>query len=537
MSTPTSIPGRIIGERYALLGAVGAGGMGTVWRAHDKLLRRDVAVKEVLLPPGVPRAERQMLCERTLREARAAASLNNPAVVRIYDVVEEDDRPWIVMELVAARSLAEIINDTGPLQPHLVADVGMQVLGALEAAHAAGILHRDVKPGNILLSDDGRATLTDFGVARASGDSALTSTGLLLGSPAYIPPERARGRPAVPASDLWSLGATLYAAVEGRPPYDKGDPLHTLTAIVSDPPPPFTLAGPLRPVLTGLLDKEPEHRWDVRRARDGFRDAMGVSRVDIAGQLGAGPTRMLGPSSLPAGASPPTQRPTEQHAYPPPPPPAWPAEPAAGGRAQRRVAAASRRSRGTTVAIALIVVIALLAAAGGYYFSRDRAGTPKPGASASPSSAVVTTPAGYFRFTHPDGFTVAIPNGWKKEVLTPSGVIQFRDPDDNDGGGRFLRLQASPTSGTITEFLEARDKSTKAGLRGYELVGIRASKAGSRDGADWEFTHTLEADRHVLTRGFVLRGTAYSFYLSTREDQFSASTHIVDTSAASFALL
>jgi len=509
MSIPTSTPGRTIGGRYALLGAVGAGGMGTVWRGHDQLLRRDVAVKEVLLPPGVPRAEHQMLCERTLREARAAAALNNPAVVRIYDVVEEDDRPWIVMELVAARSLAEIINETGPLRPELVADVGMQVLGALEAAHAAGILHRDVKPGNILLSADGRATLTDFGVARTSGDSALTGTGLLLGSPAYIPPERARGGSAVPASDLWSLGATLYAAVEGHPPYGRGDPLPTLAAIVSDPPPPFTYAGPLRTVLTGLLEKDPEHRWDVRRARGGFRDALGIGRVEATSLLAVGAARP--PPAIPAGSA---------------------IGPGSGGVPSRRRHA--RTALALAVVLVLVLVLAGVAGAGGYYLTRQRSPATSP---AAPSPVAATTPAGYFRFDHPDGFSIAVPSGWEREVLTPSGVIQFRDPVDKEGGGRFLRLQAAETDlADVEAHWRGAHARTKEGLQGYQLVDIRKSRAGSRPSADWEFTHTLAAHRHVIDRGFIIGGMVYSVYLSTREEQFAASRHLIDTVASSFDL-
>jgi len=535
MTTPTSIPGRTIGGRYALLATVGAGGMGTVWRAHDQLLRRDVAVKEVLLPPGVPRAERQMLCERTLREARAAASLNNPSVVRIYDVVEEDDRPWIVMELVAARSLAEIITTSGPMPPHVVADIGLQVLGALKAAHSAGILHRDVKPGNILLSEDGRATLTDFGVARSSGDSALTSTGLLLGSPSYIPPERARGRPAVPASDLWALGATLYAAVEGHPPYDRGDPVGTLTAIVSDPPPPFTRAGPLRSTLTGLLEKEPEHRWDMRRARDGFRDALGISRADVNSRLEAGTTRSFGSLPPPIGSDPaPTSSPTSAPSWQAEPEPVqWQGRPTATpGRAAGR----QRRSGPVALAIGLIIVLAGLAAASGYYLTRAQNQTPGP--TASPTGAAVPAPpAGYFRFNHPRGFSIAIPNGWQKEV-SDSGIIQFRDPGDNAGGGRFLRLLAAKTSSADMEgYFEAREPATRAGIEGYRLVRIDPSRVGARDSGDWEFTHTREANRHVLERGFIIDGTAYSFYLSTREEQFASSTHVLDDSAGSFALI
>ncbi|PZS09914.1 MAG: hypothetical protein DLM55_05425 [Acidimicrobiales bacterium] len=265
--TPTSSPSQMVGQRYSLREAVGSGGMGTVWRSHDELLRRDVAIKEVVIPPGVPSKERELLCERMLREARAAAALNHPAVVSIFDVVTDLGRPWIVMELLDARSIADIIKDDGPLPVRDVVEIGLAVLGALDTAHNAGVLHRDVKPGNILITTPGRVVLTDFGAARSPNDTPLTSTGLLLGSPQYIAPERARGRPFGPASDLFSLGSSLYAAVEGRPPFDRGDPMNTMTAVVCDPPDDMLRAGALAPILASLLAKAPEDRWDLQRTQ------------------------------------------------------------------------------------------------------------------------------------------------------------------------------------------------------------------------------------------------------------------------------
>jgi len=198
--------------------------MGTVWRATDTVLRRDVAVKEVVLPPGLAAVDRDSMYQRTLREARAAAALSHPAVVQVYDVVTEGGRPWIVMELLQSRSLAEMIVEDGPLAPRAVAKIGIALLGALEVAHAAGVLHRDVKPANVLICTDGRCVLTDFGVARLPTESKLTTPGMVLGSPHFISPERAVGGAFGPPSDLFSLGVTLYTAVEGGPPFDRGDP-------------------------------------------------------------------------------------------------------------------------------------------------------------------------------------------------------------------------------------------------------------------------------------------------------------------------
>ena len=233
--------------------------MGTVWHARDEVLGRDVAVKEVILPHGFSDEEREIQHKRTFREARTAARLSHPGVVTVYDVVEEDGRPWIVMELIRARSLHEQIKRDGPLPPRRVAEIGRQMTGALHVAHEAGVLHRDVKPSNVLVSGS-RAVLTDFGIARAQSDATLTQTGMLIGSPAYIAPERARGRAALPASDMWSLGVTMYAAVEGKSPFERSDAMASLVAVLTDAPAPAPHAGPLQPVISGLLRKDPAER-------------------------------------------------------------------------------------------------------------------------------------------------------------------------------------------------------------------------------------------------------------------------------------
>ncbi|MCW3840145.1 protein kinase [Micromonospora yasonensis] len=276
VSPPTgrAAPGTTIGGRYSLRSPVGNGGMGTVWRATDTLLRRDVAVKEVVLPPGLAPSDRDAMYERTLREARAAAAIQHPAVVQVYDVVTEDGRPWIVMELLDARSLADMVIEDGPIAPRAVAKIGIALLGALEVAHAIGVLHRDVKPANVLICSDGRCVLTDFGVARMPTDVQLTTPGMVLGSPHFISPERAMGQDFGPPSDLFSLGVTLYTAVEGRPPFDRGDPIETMHAVVEDPPATPQRSGPLTRVLMGLLEKDPARRLDVHTARAMLRELL-----------------------------------------------------------------------------------------------------------------------------------------------------------------------------------------------------------------------------------------------------------------------
>ncbi|WP_283133569.1 serine/threonine-protein kinase [Rhizohabitans arisaemae] len=258
---------RLLAGRYRLVEPLGRGGMGTVWRAVDELLGRDVAVKEVILPRELSDAEREVFTQRTIREARAAGRVSHHAVAAVFDMVEEDGRPWIVLALIPSRSLAEVTRQDGPLPPWRVAQIGLTLLSALRTAHTLGVLHRDVKPSNVLIADDGRVVLTDFGIATLEGDPSVTRTGTLVGTPSYIAPERALGGQAKPESDLWSLGATLYAAVEGRPPFERGSAIPTMASVIHDPPEPITRAGALTDVLLGLLRKEPAERLPPDQVR------------------------------------------------------------------------------------------------------------------------------------------------------------------------------------------------------------------------------------------------------------------------------
>jgi eukaryotic-like serine/threonine-protein kinase len=256
----TAGPGRVVAGRYRLGAVIGRGGMGVVWQARDELLSRDVAVKEMIWPPSLTDQERQAVCRRATREAQVAARLSHRNVVRVFDIVEEDGCPWIVMELLPYRSLQDVIEDEGPLAPAEAAEAGLQILAALRAAHALGIVHRDVKPANILIGPGNRVVLTDFGIAWAADSSAATTAGVVLGSPSYIAPERARGGHSGAPGDLWGLGASLYTAVEGHPPFERANALASITAVITDELAPATHAGPLWPVLSGLLRKDPDSR-------------------------------------------------------------------------------------------------------------------------------------------------------------------------------------------------------------------------------------------------------------------------------------
>ncbi|MFG3052631.1 serine/threonine-protein kinase [Kitasatospora sp. NPDC048239] len=262
----TATNGDLIGARYRLLELIGQGGMGRVWRGRDETLGRDVAVKEVLLPFGVTEEQRNELVQRVLREARAAARLNHPGIITVHDVVEHEGAPLIVMEYVVGTSLAAEIARDGALPVRRVAEIGVAMLKALQRAHASGIVHRDLKPDNVLLMDD-RVIITDFGIAHMTdATTALTRTGAVIGTPAYMAPEQLEGRPPAAANDLWSLGATLYSAVEGEAPFSATTFSALCIAVVTQAPRTPLRAGALIPVLAALLTKDPAQRATAEQA-------------------------------------------------------------------------------------------------------------------------------------------------------------------------------------------------------------------------------------------------------------------------------
>ncbi|MFJ8822210.1 serine/threonine-protein kinase [Streptomyces sp. NPDC102467] len=329
--------------------------MGTVWRARDEVLGREVAVKEVRAPAGLPTAEVERMYARLEREAWAAARVSHRNVVTLYDVATEDHRPWIVMELVRGVSLADQLDAEGPLPPQSAAHIGAEVLAALRAAHEEGVLHRDVKPGNVLLSNQGRVVLTDFGIARVEGTQALTMTGEIIGSPEYLAPERALGRTPGPESDLWSLGVLLYATVEGHSPFRQDTPLSTLRAVVDEELPPPRRAGALAPVIEGLLRKDPVERTS---AEDTERD---LRIVAAGGSLHGHPAQ-----GSPA-AAPPIVTSRRQPAVPTPPVPV--ALPAGAGPAVDLTTvvaddASQRAARRASLALLAGIVVLLLAIGG-----------------------------------------------------------------------------------------------------------------------------------------------------------------------------
>ncbi|MFI7676667.1 serine/threonine-protein kinase [Actinophytocola sp. NPDC049390] len=258
---------RVIAGRYTILEEIGRGGMGIVWLAEDRTIGRRVAIKELHLPAGVPTEERQVLEQRVLREARAAGRLNDPSVVTVFDVLQEAGATFIVMELIQAPTLSDVVARQGPLPQEAVARIAEQLLSALEAAHAAGVVHRDVKPSNVMVLPSGRVKLTDFGIAQSTDDPRLTTSGILIGSPTYLAPEVIRGEQATAGSDLWALGASLYFAVEGTAAFERPTTAATMHAIVSEVPYLTRGHGPLASVIMGLLNATPQARLSAQQVR------------------------------------------------------------------------------------------------------------------------------------------------------------------------------------------------------------------------------------------------------------------------------
>ena len=570
--------GRLIGGRYMLAEQIGRGGMGAVWRARDQVLGREVAVKEMLPQAGADDAERARLRERATREARAAARLSHPAVVRVYDVVEEDDRPWIVMELVPSRSLAEVIRSDGPMAVDRVAEIGLAMVDALRTAHGAGILHRDVKPGNVLMTLDGRAVLSDFGIAIVEGDSSVTQSGVVLGAPAYIPPERARGLDPTAASDLWSLGATLYAAIEGKAPFERSTPIATLTAIVSEEPEPAKQAGPLNPVLLALLDRDPERRPDAAEAESMLREALREIRAEQAA------TRALVMPPVPARRvreSPSDEIPkVAAVATPVPAPPAAPtgAPPVVPEERGRRpfpwmplpAAIAALVVFGVALGLILFLLVpgdddpsttagdapnsgaqstgsqsqGQSAPALGSKPSGPASQTGTAPAAPEPSSAATRTtpessPSGSPSTTASQQTTTApppatttpggLPAGWTEHTGATSGFRVGLPPgwrlDRTEGTQEFFKNDANsswfsvdttsePQGDPVADWRELEPQA-RGNFSNYSLLTIQKATYRDYPAAAWEFTHGSPR-RHVLNLGFVTGDNrGYALYFST----------------------
>ena len=528
---------RVVAGRYTLRQRLGSGGMGTVWRAVDEVLGREVAVKELVFPHGLSDEDRDVLRERTRREARLAARLDHPSAVTVFDVVEEDGTPFLVMELVEARTLSDVVRSDGPLSPQRAGEVGLCVLGALEAAHRQGIVHRDVKPGNVLLGTDGRVVLTDFGIATSSGDASITSTGMLLGSPSYIAPERARGQQPGPASDLWSLGATLFTAVEGRPPYDAGDPLATVTAVVTGEHAPFAAAGPLEPVISGLLARDPAERFDAETAKVMLEQvARGSDAGPAPRPARPAPTRRDRTAALPLGAV----HAQAEAAEPAPTTSGRPARPAPGAALQRADRPAPR-----PVGAVLVVAVLFLAAtvAAGVLLLRPGGGlvdgSDDGGSGASPSASVAPpdggrpegVPADWAQFTHPSqDWELYHPENYA--VTERRGLTQFRDDETR----YTLRVDGAVDGSSALAAEQAVASSFSAALGGYQQLRLEEVEVeGAEEAAELEFTYSDSgADLRALHRAVTVDGRTYTFWWQTNADRFESSLEQFEALTSAF---
>jgi serine/threonine protein kinase len=506
---------QVVADRYELLETVGRGGFGVVWRACDTLLQRHVAVKEIHIPGFLNEEDRAGLREKVLKEARAAARLDHPGAVTVFDVIDDDDQPVIVMELVEAPNLSELVHERGPLAPAEAARIGLEVLDVLDAAHRHGIVHRDVKPGNVMVAESGRVRLGDFGVAAILDDPTVTTSGAITGSPAYMAPEQATNKGAVPASDLWSLGATLYFAVEGRPPFDKGAPLPTLTSIVKDPPRPASRAGALQVVLDGLLVKDPLARLSGAQLRRQLERVSAIEPVTETAKAG-GDTMVLPPPE-PVEKEPVVQA-------PPPPPPQPP--PAPVTRRPSPAAAPRRSSSGVAWAVGIVgvLVVALLAFTLGNRDSDSPSGTATDDAPATTTAGgggnrTATTARGAapsgdrVAYTDPQtGFTIAYPKGWG--VRTDGTLTDFRDPATN----AYLRVDHIEPPGPSPEgaWFDL-EKTFAAENDNYQRIRIEPTTYNGYRAAIWEFTYTSGgAQLHVVDLGFITPRYGFALYFQTR---------------------
>lgn len=507
----------LIAGRYQLLEPLGQGGMGRVWRGVDTRLHRPVALKEVVAADGLAPAEVAELRPRALREARAAARLNHPNVVRVYDIVVSDAVPWIVMEYVPSRSLFQIVADHGPISPRLAAQYGLDVLAALTAAHQVGVLHRDVKPSNVLITETGRAVLTDFGLATIIGDPVMTRSGVVIGSPSFMAPERAADTAVGPNADLWSLGATLYFAVQGQSPYQRPSLLATLAALASDDPPFSPASGPLWPVLAGLLRRDPDVRLPASAVQAMLRD---VANPPPAPPLLPPVARAEHePATVPVPV-----RPTQ---------PAKRARPALPARADQPARRAAVLPGAVFTAAVLALLTGLLIWLAPHPFTArytDRpiraqsspaapTASPAPTPSPVPSDAALVLPAGWHMYLDVTGFSVAVPKSWT--ISRRGSIVYFDEP----GGGRLLGIDQTdePQPDPVADWRgKERYRVARGDFPGYRRVRLVAVDYFLK-AADWEFTYLRDGVRlHVNNRGFITSPhRAYGMWWSTPDSQWS----------------
>ena len=565
------MPERIVAGRYLLERPIGWGGMGVVWLARDRLLDREVAVKEITFSETLSQQMRDSLRARVLREARAAARLNHPSAVTLYDVLEEQGRAFIVMELITAPTLAELVASKGPLPPERVARIGLQIASVLDAAHRAGIVHRDVKPSNVMVGEDGSVWLHDFGIAHLRDDPRLTTSGIIVGSPWYMAPEQAAGGDVGPATDLWGLGATMYYAVEGRAPFERASSLAAVAAVMNEPPPSPHHAGALAPVVMSLLAKDPAARPALRQVRIRLARAADAAREPAADRP---PAPVATPdlfTPAPSGDLP-AERATFDTLETGDTPSPITSGGRAKGKARRLLPTALAVLAGVVVLAGVAGVVLALALTGplrGNGADGGRAAAPTTGAPAStapqttaprgsasqttsppthpPKSQpaggeAATVPAGWTAFSNPSGgYAVAYPSGWRRSTGLARHGTSFRE-----GGGRFVKVESAhppqvPPNGDPLPGWIQNERYWSARLPGYHLIGSvrRGSYHGMR-AAIWEYSYTPNGHpTHGLDISFVSpsRSWGYSVLWLIPEDRWRSSQELIRSFEQAFSPL
>lgn len=529
-----------VADRYALREQIGKGGMGVVWRADDTLLKREVAVKEIRFPVELQEGESDKVGARVLREARAAAQLNHAGAVAVYDVLQGDNKAFIVMELVDAPTLDDIVKTDGPIDERQAAAIALELLDTLEAAHAQGIVHRDVKPANVMVAPSGAVKLADFGIASVRDDPRLTASGMILGSPAYMAPEQATESPGTPATDLWSLGATLFTAIEGHAPFEKANAIATLGAVLNDDVV-YERAREIRPVLERLLAKDPADRLTLPEARAAFQQIVdGGAAAAAPAEVGAAPLAPTRPVTEVATAA--------------------SARPERAERSTRPVAGTNDRSNRWLVALGLVALLGVL---GWLAFSalsddetepRNRAGAaagrgegdqveggdtePAPadggdGTEVEESTGEVAAPENWTQ--HVDeavGYEIAYPDGWS--IVPVSGTAtDFRDSTT----GTYMRVDWTDAPGDDVvgrlEEIEA-DFSAEKGNYVRERIEPVEFLEGWEAG-EWEYTYEEDgAILHAVNLQFVNGEYGFALNFQTRDQNWDVSQEIFEDFKASF---
>ncbi|MEW1772217.1 protein kinase [Streptomyces sp. NPDC086777] len=565
--------------RYRLAESIGQGGMGRVWRAADEMLDRQVAVKEMRID-GLDAEDTRTRRERTLREARATARIDHPNVVRVYDVVDEGERLWIVMELVNGRSLEWIMAEEGPLSPRAAARIGLGLVAALRQVHAGGVLHRDIKPGNVLVENTaGRVVLTDFGIAAIQDAKALTMVGMLVGSPDYMAPERVSGRPQGPPSDLWSLGATLCAALGGRSPFSRDTTLATLHAVLYEEPELPATAGPLCDLLAALLEKDPTARPGLEEAERELRPVAHpapaerptptyVMRVPAPEDERPQPQPTVAPTLPPLSA--PTQAASEPRSevrsqtpssnatgptlptrpHPGPvrqrPEPERPVRGAGNGARGPRPPAPSQHRKARkrtallavlgTAAVATALAVLLTTTTGGGDKDTATGAFATPSVATGPSATVAGTarPRSLPPGTHEEagGFAWAPPPGWRRDVKT-GAEVHYTSPD----GSQELVAKSSLARGNLMDSWSASEQSAHQG-QDYTKIRLAGTTFRGHPAVVWEYTFTLRGTPwHARLLGFDAGGKSYQINTWYRPAVEAQAVRIYERVKESFTLL